>query len=410
MSPTAKPTDPCVDRAADADLVFVVDTSFSINQPSVHGPGAEGNFDIFIQFLKGVFAKEEVVQRTDQVGIIEFARDNNIVVNPGDMIPKKIDLDQIKWGAMGETTHTHAAVDAALDMMIAIPPKARNDLRRITIITDGRPECPDTDIKTMCNPCDPKFRDDILRKKKEANTQFRIVAIENKDGVNLASEFLECLVDDPIKEIILIKNFQFFLDAQPLNEREIFCIFPDDEETDRCTHLKTKDECITNFDGVDESGCCWNKNGYQGNKCDSTKAISDRGFVDPKKEKFCAKEPEVVCEFLTAPTKNDLKALCGLIKHCKWKGGQCTGGAAVICSELTNKKACKKEKAKGCVFKKGECFNRKGAPEPTASPDECIDEDPEENCQEVKDSGICEMAGAVGKMFRKLCRKTCEQC
>merc|ERR1719219_2711179 len=53
------PEEPCKPRSEPADLVFVIDTSDSINNPDVHGPGAERNFLIFTTFLKRVFRSEE---------------------------------------------------------------------------------------------------------------------------------------------------------------------------------------------------------------------------------------------------------------------------------------------------------------------------------------------------------------
>lgn len=246
-------------REKPLDVFFLVDGSSSIgkNGPNYNDSQRDpSEWPGQLRFIKQL-VKHSLTVDGDRVGIWQFA------LNPPNMGRLEFGLgtpvDHIVENVQGMEqmmggTPTKEAIHTVINKFREAPEIENADSeeerdRLLVIITDGNPTCRDDEVYSGCHdPCHNLAGDALTETRNMLDDEdiMTVVIGVNNDGAKL-----ECLVEDPEKNIVKISDFQSFDEYKdPTGDENLLCVNPEELELNCCRVSVTTPELFNIHDNL----------------------------------------------------------------------------------------------------------------------------------------------------------------
>jgi len=228
-------------REKPLDVFFLVDGSSSIGKNHLNDTFKDpSEWPGQLRFIKQL-VKHSLTVDGDRVGIWQFALNNDTMNNeklgklefalgtPVDNIVANVQgMEQLMGG-----TPTKEGIETVINMFKQAPETSEERDRLLVIITDGNPTCRDDAVYSGCHdPCH-----DLEGNALTATTDMlddegimTVVIGVNNDGAKL-----QCLVEEPEKNIVKISDFHSFDEYKdPTGDENLLCVNPKELELNCC--------------------------------------------------------------------------------------------------------------------------------------------------------------------------------
>jgi len=340
-------------RKEPLDVFFLVDGSSSIgkNGPNYNETDRDpSEWPGQLRFIKQL-VKNTLTVEGDRVGIYQFALDPNnfskgrleyaLGTSVDDIMDDVMDMEQLMGG-----TSTKEGIEEVVRLFKSAPGTFDNRDRLLVILTDGEPTCRKDKVYEGChNPCH-NFAGDALTETTDMLDDEGIMTVVI--GVNNDAEALQCLVEDPEKNIVKISDFHSFDEYKdPTGDENLLCVNPKELELNCCRVAVTtpqlynmhdklcrklgRMQCIHSYSTV-LGACDWGVT-YGGKFIDGCGVTTHRPTPEPTStptKKLTAKPTgEPTMKPTIKPTPSPVnptslptkKAICEPLDNCVVKGG-----------------------------------------------------------------------------------------
>lgn len=338
--PTKPPTKPyCDPRLQPIDVYFVVDASSSISGTSWENQN----------FFLSKMVEHALNIPGDRAGIIQWSNkaprhEFNFGDTLADIMANVAGMSQL----MGATKTSDAIIRALKSLKQdneRNPPTPADKNQVMMLITDGVPN------PTKYNPCgtDSLSKDNLPQQiANTANLEFVIIGI----GKNIDFSFLNCLVSDPTKNLVVLDDFKSFDQYRDPTSSDSMCVDP--SVFTLPTPSPTYAECNANnneyFSQTQEAcvpcpaGEAWDE---QNQKCyDACNGHCGRGTRCNPSNNECEADPDNPCakfpcgnQLTTEQCNNAIDTAadttCNLLQNA------CSSSGFAGCTDLKTKKKCK---------------------------------------------------------------------
>jgi len=233
-------------RKKPLDVFFLVDGSSSIGKNNLNDTYKDpSEWPGQLRFIKQL-VKHSLTVEGDRVGIWQFALNNDTMNNeklgqlefalgtPVDHIVENVQgMEQLMGG-----TPTRDGIEMVIRMFQQAPELDNEDSeegrdRLLVIITDGNPTCRDDEVYSGCHdPCHD-LEGNALTETVDMLDDEGIMTVVI--GVNNDGAKLQCLVEDPEKNIVKISDFHSFDEYKdPTGDENLLCVNPEELELNCC--------------------------------------------------------------------------------------------------------------------------------------------------------------------------------
>lgn len=244
-------------REKPLDVFFLVDGSSSIGKNHLNDTYKDpSEWPGQLRFIKQL-VKHSLTVDGDRVGIWQFALNNDTMNNeklgqlefalgtPVDHIVENVQgMEQLMGG-----TPTKEGIQTVINKFKEAPETNEDRDRLLVIITDGNPTCRDDEVYSGCHdPCH-----DLEGNALTATTDMlddegimTVVIGVNNDGAKL-----QCLVEEPEKNIVKISDFHSFGEYKdPTGDENLLCVNPKELELNCCRVSVSTPQLFNMYDNL----------------------------------------------------------------------------------------------------------------------------------------------------------------